>query len=113
MGGQENDDENIIASEEVVRNHGATIPTLSTSALVSSKKIQKIIGFFNLSVNQLTGSLPSDLGLLNQLIRFDLNNNELVESVPSSLCGATMHIDCEEITCSCCISSNEMMCSEV
>ena len=70
----------------------------------------------NLETNKLTGSIPSQMGLLNQLHSLSLSsNNQLVGSIPSSLCssiGATLYIDCGEIACTCCNTLDPRGCSD-
>ena len=51
-----------------------------------------------LNNNGLTGSIPSELGLLTQLTSLSLFNNELTGSIPYSLCSCAFAlINCGEL----------------
>ena len=62
--------------------------------------------------NLLTGSLPSELGLLTQFTTLNLAQNQLTGSLPPSLCSTVdvIAIDCNEISCQCCIASDYTSC---
>jgi Leucine-rich repeat (LRR) protein len=65
----------------------------------------------DLSSNQLSGTVPSTIANLTQLNYMLLQNNtQLGGTIPSSLCSVTnllvFSIDCDNIACSCCTSSN-------
>ena len=66
-----------------------------------------------LSDNALTGSIPSELANLGRLTIFDLHNNtNLNGTIPASFCTMEAEIriilDCENISCSCCINGNDL-----
>jgi Leucine-rich repeat (LRR) protein len=54
--------------------------------------------------NQLTSTIPSEIGLLTELLYLHFEGNQLKGKIPSSLCSLTslvpdIYIDCGEITC--------------
>jgi len=64
-----------------------------------------------LHVNELSGTVPSDLGLLENLQEMWLVGNDLTGEIPDEICtlpitngGAQTNFgaDCEEIDCPCC-----------
>ena len=72
--------------------------------------LEKLNGL-SLKSTQLTGTIPSTLANLRQLSFMDLTgcNTQLTGTIPSSLCSIsaiTILIDCDYISCSCCVCCN-------
>jgi len=71
--------------------------------------------YVNLANNVLTGDIPNEMALLESLWLLRLEGNMLGGSVPQKLCnltnantedesgGLAISVDCEEVTCSCCL----------
>ena len=83
-----------------------------TGSLPSELGLLTQLTRFGLYSNQATGSLPTELGLLTKLRLVYLYDNALTGSVPSSLCssGAIIYIDCGEIACTCCLAQGGFPC---
>lgn len=59
--------------------------------------------------NFLTGNVPSEIAELSELTRLELQRNDLVGEIPDEFCGIKFDIflfDCEAIECSCCKNQN-------
>jgi hypothetical protein len=77
-----------------------------------------------LYANQLSGTIPSELGKLKQLQSLDLHDNNLVGSMPKEICNLKLKelvADClgpnPEVQCSCCTKCcrglPDMVCRDV
>jgi len=56
----------------------------------------------------MTGTIPSEMGMLSSLIELSLNNNSIKGTLPTELCAltnTTIYYDGSEISCSCVGSS--------
>ena len=62
--------------------------------------------FLVLQVNQLTGTIPSELGFIDSLRGFKFYGNDLTGSVDQFFCSGfvweALEADCEEVECPCC-----------
>ena len=60
--------------------------------------------------NQLTGTIPSSLGEISSLTRFEFGTNNITGSVDSFLCTGRSWVeligDCNEVVCTCCTTCN-------
>lgn len=60
----------------------------------------------NLSHNRLEGTVPFELGTLQELTVLDLGNNLLDGTIPGSICSLnqleTFRADCNTTSCTCC-----------
>jgi Leucine Rich repeats (2 copies) len=65
------------------------------------------LSFLYLDNNQLSGSIPSDLGNLPALTVLDIYSNRLTGAVPEGVCHLvssgilSVEVDCGEVTCEC------------
>ena len=76
-----------------------TIPDVWASGLPNLKELL-------INENQLTGTIPSSIGQISSLIRFEFGTNNFTGSVDSFLCADRTWLDliadCNEVVCTCC-----------
>ena len=85
------------------------IGTFPTTLGLFSSTLQILV----LDDNSLTGTLPTELGLLKNLEYFSITGNELTGNVPNEICDITesqgggflqtLDVDCESVDCDCCL----------
>lgn len=94
------DNTNWLSSEPISRWDGITITNNRVSSIFLASNnltgsIPQQIGdltnlkFLDLSYNQITGSIPSEIGNLTNLIRLILYNNQLTGIIPVEICNLT------------------------
>jgi Leucine-rich repeat (LRR) protein len=67
---------------------------------------------FNVGNNSLGGTIPSTLGRWTNIETLDLSNNDLIGKVPEDVCNAAavsnvLRVDCSEVDCGCCAECKE------
>jgi Leucine Rich Repeat len=77
--------------------------SLSDLVIPADLATLKLLRELNLSSNSLTGSIPSELGLMTGLEHLSLQHNLLEGDMPKEVCNLnlkTLVVDCETVTCS-------------
>lgn len=81
----------------------------SGSAYLKSNLMIVLAEVLTMEANQLQGTVPSELGLLQNLDILSIHHNKFVGSIPEEIClvydknpDMALVADCSEVTCKCC-----------
>jgi len=71
----------------------------------SSNASKNSLNIFNVDGNMLSGDIPSEFSAYTAILKF--RDNDFVGTVDDSFCDdSAVEVDCEKVTCSCCVNCN-------